>query len=736
MQTLWARAAQVRSTCKCSLCALPTSAVARRVTGVPVKRGIRHGDVFLVFSSTIAFEAAVIDSVRKDTRSKQWDRVIVEGNELVDAVDADHKRRIQALLDSAEGRVGQDGAQARRTGKQSTITARYTTARLDWSWQGVFAWATKNDELRSATGFEDWKGPPLSFLKTLKTAELQDLLSDKRILRYFYGGPACANLITEPHKPSVSTQKLRTLEWSMAKLVLRILWAVCGQESYKLLTGIPTHRLAHVIPLEDALSSSNPWDVKLEQANGKLNELFKGSKDSDIYEHIERPNMPRYDPETMTYEDGWIHLNGTLHATLQELKAGERLRSPMAKICQYLLLSRTPPNIHTYNLLLVRFCQLEEVSLVHFVLESMWESHIRPNEITHATILRFFTITENKMEFSLYVKRMRGLQRGLALADPDRPLSPLLKRRVHLFGRDSQKIAEKARMNQEVYSALIVGFLRFFDPEDAMYWYRAMIDQGWRPTAEILTAILRKSCLQNDWSAGVAAWQQFAKEALKATAPAYEWMLRLCQRCERRHVYSDILNGGVREGTLPARVLDLAREFKSKDIGAILAQARSGFVSEIGQKTVDARLRKRLRHLRNFEATEGRPHLLENTLNRSLSSNAELNAEIQKLALDARILKALRLSVTRYEEAFSKLSADIAMTIDEVNSQLPIVKIGKPILKIGLSGSLVNIPLERSPTILLALYDQYRGNVVREFERTLPVANPPSLNETQAVLFS
>ena len=350
MQTLWARVAQVRSTCRCSLCASPTNALARQNTAAPTRRGIRQQDVFLVFSSTLAFEAAVVDSVQKDARSKRWEKVIVEGREQIKAVDVDHKKRIQVLLESAEGRLGEDRGQ-RRDARAGYITSDdIASNRLDWSWQGVFSWATRNDDLRRATGFEDWKGPPLSLLKTLKTTELQELSSNNRILRYFYGGPDCAQLTAEPCKPSISTQKLRTLEWSVAKLALRILWTLCGQDCYRLCSRIPTDCLAHVVPLEDSLASDNAWDLKLRQANEKLEELFAHPKDSNIYERIDRPKLPRYNAEVTSYEDGWIHLNTALHAKLQEMKRDLKLDSPMAQLCQHLLLCRTPPNIHTFNL--------------------------------------------------------------------------------------------------------------------------------------------------------------------------------------------------------------------------------------------------------------------------------------------------------------------------------------------------------------------------------------------------
>ena len=382
----------------------------------------------------------------------------------------------------------------------------------------------------------------------------------------------------------------------------------------------------------------------------------------------------------------------------------------------------------------MKFCELEELSLVRFVLESMWESHIRPNEITHATVLRFFTVTGNKKEFSLYAKRMRGLRQGLALADPAKALSLLLKGRVRIFGKNLHKVAEKARMNQEVYSALIVGLLRFFDPEDAMYWYRSMIDQGWRPTVEMLTAIIQKSYVCNDWSAGIAAWEQFPTEALKATAVAYEWILRLCQRCGQFDAYSEIIDDGVREGTLPATVLAFSRLPRTQDVGAILGQATSKVAAQKGQKTVDVTLRKRLRLLRKFEATEDRPHLLDNALYLSSSSKTELNANIDRLAGDAEAVTALRLSVSQYEKALQVLSVAIAVTIDEANNRLPMDRIHKSIIKVGLAGHLANIPSERSPATLQDLYDHYRSTVASKLDRSPRIANAPSMNQQQTLI--
>ncbi len=501
-------------------------------------------------------------------------------------------------------------------------------------------------------------------------------------------------------------------------MVLKIVWAFCGQDLYEKLISAPTSVRKRTVPLAE--TSLPRWPDLVEEAQSKLDLLFSHPADSDIYDDFERPPKPCYDDPIESYDEGRIRLNKTLHEALQEMKDKDNLSSHLAKICQHLLLSRTPPNVHAYNLLLVRFCQLEEISLVHFVLEAMWESHIRPNEITHVTVLRFFTITGNKAEFSLYVKRMRGLRGGLALADPDKPLSPLVKSRVHLFGERLQKVAQKARMNHEVYSALIVGLLRFFDPEDAMYWYRAMIDQGWRPTAELLTAILRECCLKSDWAAGMAVWQQFARETVKMTLSAYEWMLRLCQSCEQHHMYQDILDHGIREGMLPAGILDHTHDFRSKDAKLVIADAKSKHNPGTDQHLVNMvafPLRREFERLQKSEALEGRVYSIENSLQGATVSRVELNERVQTLIRDRASLLGLQKFVVRRDKAFIKLSDEIALTVSEIVDQMPMIKFPQSVLKIGLSGSLRSIPLDQSPTDLLTLYDEYRQRCANQLEQ-------------------
>ena len=751
MQTLWARAAQVRSTCRCSLCSSPANALTPRVAGVPAWRRVTQGNVLLVFSSTLAFEAALYNAVRNDAKSKeQWNRVIVEGRERIAAVEADQKKRIQALLDSAEQRASEDDRDWKNRDWENQGTAP-----LDWTWQGVFSWATRVDESRRFSGFEGWKGPALSFLNRLTANELRELQSSKHVLRSFYGGPDCANLVPLPYTEPLSTQKLRILEWSTAKLVLKIMWAFCGEGSCENIMVVPPYMekvtgngekgevmkekggdrpgeegmrgdQRHTVPLQEIWPRPS-WPKMVQKAQSTLRTLFEHPSRSNIHDYFERPSIPCYDDPVENYDDGRICLNNALHVTLQKMKDKAHMGLHLAELCQQLLLSRTPPNVHAYNLLLVRFSEIEETSLVHYVLEAMWESKIRPNEITHATVLRFYTVTGNKSKFSLYVKRMRGLKNGLALANPNIALSPLLKTQVHVFGHNLQKVAEKARMNHEVFSALIIGLLRFFDPEDAMYWYRAMIDQGWRPTAELLTAILRECCLRCDWTAGVAVWHQFAKETIDRTSSAYEWMLRLCQSCKQCNVYHSILDDGVRDGMLPAAILDHAHGFWSKDAKTMISDAQRETPSiEKYRDMVDPALLQQFDQFQTIEVEEGRPFLVTNSLSGVLTCKAKLNAKLQISTTALNSLRRFKTAVARHEASFSKLSEDIALTISEIGRQLPMIRMRKTLLKMGLTGSLPSIHNDPSPKNVLASYDKYRDQTLNQLERRATLI-PPAL---------
>ncbi|KAI8634487.1 hypothetical protein F5Y19DRAFT_212914 [Xylariaceae sp. FL1651] len=74
MQTLWSRAAQAQSSCRCRICLHSTNAIVRRSTTAAPKRKVTIADVFTACYTTILGTAAVLDARRKDERRRELDQ--------------------------------------------------------------------------------------------------------------------------------------------------------------------------------------------------------------------------------------------------------------------------------------------------------------------------------------------------------------------------------------------------------------------------------------------------------------------------------------------------------------------------------------------------------------------------------------------------------------------------------------------------------------------------------------
>jgi hypothetical protein len=185
----------------------------------------------------------------------------------------------------------------------------------------------------------------------------------------------------------------------------------------------------------------------------------------------------------------------------------------------------------------------------------MRNSHVRPNEATYSQLLHFFTVVDNQNQFQKLLRRMKGLDGGVAVAKP-KSISPLAMQRLRIRDK-SLKIVERARMNDKVYESLIIGALKFMGQQSAMHYYRDMIREGWDTNLNILHGILRDCCRKSDWEGGLSTWHQIAQVAEKATQWTYYWMLRLCQICGKYDVFHQVLQQGADLDVLPAPILRL-----------------------------------------------------------------------------------------------------------------------------------------------------------------------------------
>ena len=585
MQIVWSRAAQVRCIRNCPSCVSTTNAIARSATTITARRTVRVGDIFTVSLSSLAAGLAFADSRQKDQRRKQWDKAIAEARAAVEATDIQQQSRLAALSDKA--RVNASDMDETRVATLRTAAKRELQEMEAWGFEGsqerdqwmpiafnqtdtwldVFDWAREQRKVREKFGLQDWKGPPLILLRSLSSAQLNRFRSDGRLLGRFYGGPDCSNWMDEqsrsPSHPSM--KQIRTQEWSVAKLVLKLL--LYGSER-SLQPVCPSYSmLCEVLKGEEI-------ETRLEYANRRLNALHAPRSPHYSYEDFECPQSPDYDYMSVGGYGQSTELNTSLKNLLEAMKQETDISNIMSWLCYDLLTARLPPNVCTYNMLLVHFSELDKGYLVKAVLTSMRESHIQPNETTNATVLRFFTKIENQVAFSHFWHRMEGHRKPRDSIHPIQGIHPALKGRYHIVEKNQDRVVEKARMNGQVYEALIVGAMRFFGAQTAMHYYRNMISEGWSPGPGIFLALLQDCCSRLDWKLGIAVLEQLESTAEKISTLTYEWMLRLCQCCGQREFFDQIMLKGVLCGALPASMLDLPDHAKVEDVAFLIECAK------------------------------------------------------------------------------------------------------------------------------------------------------------------
>lgn len=701
MQIVWSRVAQARCVCNCPSCVLTTNAIARRSATATARRTIRVGDVFTVSISSLAAGLAFADSRKKDDRRKQWDKVIEEARARVETTEIQQQSRLAAL--SGEARV--EAQEKNKAAGHDVATERVIKEVEAWNfqksqkqdqrvpilddrtdtWLDVFDWAREQQLEREASGFQDWKGPPLSLLQSLSRVQLDELLSNEQLLRRFYGGPDCSSLVDEHSRYLLSMKKIRTLEWSVAKMVIKLLM-YCSKNFLE--------------PREDSVCSTNSLlrelsegeetiHSKLDYTRQRLRDLNAERRSGRYYEEFESPRIPNYDATTIEEYEQTTEMNSSLQKLLELMKQETDLSDLMAKICYNLLTARTPPNTHTYNMLLVRFCVLEREDLVKAVLTSMRESHIRPNEITHATLLRHFTATGNGVGFFEYWRRMEGYRGGLALANPERSIHPLVNERYLGFGRYHHKAAEKGRMNGQVYESLIVGALQFLGGQTAMHYYRNMISEGWSPSLGIWLAILQDCCDRSDWTVGTAVMEELEKTADRINTLTYEWMLRLCQCCGQQDFFDQILRNGVHCGALPVSMLDLPDRAKTEDVAFLIERAKD--LQAIGtlEKTA-ARVR--------YHLGDKSPFLLENVFY-DCKDERTLRNTIVRLNYRWRARLAI-------QNKLDIISIDINNTVLQVNDAL-YASNNLSSVKFWLSGRVKHLEIELEHNVSSIAYASY-----------------------------
>lgn len=263
------------------------------------------------------------------------------------------------------------------------------------------------------------------------------------------------------------------------------------------------------------------------------------------------PLIPRY-LDQVEGRPGKTNLNQEL---LRTFTYSPNLEALLPEVCSQLLASPTPPDVHTYNILIIQLCNLQYYDLAAAAISSMFDGRINPNEITTAAILRFFNHTGDMVRFEAYADFLN--HRSLnSVMRPDYETGTTTRGAAYRF-----EYEDMGSSNTATQKELILGWLRFGNFEHALVEYQVMVHRGYLKTRPILNRSILISILQNcvltgNWEWGTAVWQDLMK---RPNAPRgelileqYYWMLQLCVVCGRDSQFNLVVEDGIsKEKQLP-----------------------------------------------------------------------------------------------------------------------------------------------------------------------------------------
>lgn len=572
MQTIWTRAAQSTCICKCAFCR-STTALSRTTTSSALKRRITFRDIFTVFYSTVLTSAAVGDAYRKDVQRKEWERVIQAAKEEVAAIDEQQHLRIASLWHDFD------------ESSESTPPTEETWL-IENTWDKVFRSAANKSKERELLGCQGLVGPPLCTLRGMSIDEIREILSDPAIIRLNSGTSDGNSDSAIGWRPSrlrpYALKQVKRAEWSVRKLAYQFLLS-CEEDSLQ-------RQVEADQPVSQSHSTSTTKQMILDRISTcqrALEFIIRSPRDPLLWFRMRSPKVPSYNRQI---DHDAASVNERLLKLFQTFEdSGTGIDTLLRSISTLLLFTPNPPDVHCYNMLIIGLCQLQRMTDVHAVIESMRECSIRPNAITLSAMLHYYTITQNEPDFYRLTREMDGEKGGLfcengyiripsGLVDRYRTYDYTRKHTV-IEAQDEQLLydqpsysyntpdgryplergsptktvgtARAGLLDGTVYNALISGSLEFGELGLAMCYYSQMISDGFRPARPLLESLLKYCARCRDWDAGVAVWKQFGRLAEGIDRITIDLMLTLCHACGNYIEYGQMFDHGVQKGLIP-----------------------------------------------------------------------------------------------------------------------------------------------------------------------------------------
>ncbi|KAI0432682.1 hypothetical protein F5Y09DRAFT_301120 [Xylaria sp. FL1042] len=362
MQSLWSRAAQAQSSCRCRICLRSTNVLLRRSTTAAPRRRVTVADLFTACYTTILGTAAIIDARHKNERRRELDGQLDRARASLKQLDiCDH-------LDPADGK---NGASHGALPSPAEVPACWEPGRGD-------------ESIR----------PLLQELKSICDATYRPLARDTWIRGRIAWVNVEAGVAAEEFDREFSLREPLTYD-HMADTTATVLELV--DELLRQTRKYPGRRA------QDEVQTSNLTEERLTK---ELEDLRRG------------PDFPSY--EFPTADPSYsARIRAKLHKSIRRIfHQAVSTQETVARICWNLLTAGVPPTIHTYNNLIVGFNMMQRPDLAQVVINSFLDNTMWPaTNQTVICLLSHYRRASGREGIREVVQRMRGVREdGLHLA--------------------------------------------------------------------------------------------------------------------------------------------------------------------------------------------------------------------------------------------------------------------------------------------------------------------------------
>jgi hypothetical protein len=499
MQTLWSRAARTKS-CRCTSNLSTATAVARRSTTAASRRRLNLGDVFTVFSSATFATAAVADAKIKANRREKWDKAIEEVRDGL-------KTRIEDVEPPTQREADE---QARNSHNELSTYA------TEDSWRRTLGLLstdrTSNTELWSA-------------IHSLSPAKGQESLLEAQ-LRILEAQLHQANNVEESNESG----ELRESNGSDREPLNGTFRTSIGQpcrepKTQDHLNKLQDMTLNLVAELRSVKTASQPTESSEPGPHSaSIRDRCKAMTErlSEVQHWFSKYST--YAPVSMYLEER-LAMNRSIHSILSSKEDGPIIDLMVAKICYNLLISQSPPNITTFNLLILHFTRLEQHSLAAVVVNTLFKrSRFKPDESTIVALLQHYIACNDQKGFESLIRRMRAVDGDMRIAR--RSIWQLSQPEIQQWARSSKVVRrndylyEKVPRTQAIFDSLVVGNFKFYGFRRALRYARAAVREGYSLTQWIFEELAAFCVVRCSVRASISLLQVFLTQFGSTVKPS------------------------------------------------------------------------------------------------------------------------------------------------------------------------------------------------------------------------